>query len=78
MFIILQNGLRHYSNCLSQGNATTVRPVFAAIAPVGPFRPGETVAKQVFVPATLEYWATISGYQEWVQVPLKALFEGCK
>jgi hypothetical protein len=44
----------------------------------GPFRPGATVAKQVFVPATFEYWVAVPNYQEWVQVPLKALFENCR
>jgi hypothetical protein len=44
----------------------------------GPFRPGETVAKQVFVPATFEYWVAVPNYQEWVQVPLKALFDARK
>jgi hypothetical protein len=41
----------------------------------GPFRPGDTVAMQVFVPATMELWIAIPNYQDWAQVPLKALFD---
>lgn len=44
----------------------------------GPYRPGETVAMQVFVPSTFEYWISIPGYLKWTQVPLKALFDSCK
>jgi len=77
---------QRYDNMLNLANqnkgkidvATMKKMMSTPMSEGGPFRPGETVAKQVFVPATLEYWAAIPGYQEWVQVPLKALFENCR
>jgi len=69
---------QRYDNMLNLANqnkgkidvATMKKMMSTPMSEGGPFRPGETVAKQVFVPATLEYWAAIPGYQEWVQVPL--------
>jgi len=77
---------QRYDNMLNLANqnkgkidvATMKKMMSTPMSEGGPFRPGETVAKQVFVPATLEYWAAIPGYQEWVQVPLKALFANCR
>jgi hypothetical protein len=60
-------------------NAATMRKMMSTpMSAGGPYRPGETVAMQVFVPATFEYWVAIPRYQNWIQVPLKALFESCK